>query len=132
MIDDLTVHNGYGAWRAAAFLNEAGYTTGSGEKFTGKKICTILKDTYYCGRLEDSSTSPALQALRIRSDETHSKIMYILEQRSRNGEEKGHVAMRTQGWTMLSGNVFVPTVAGGWCALPIRTVTQGQTVLCIL
>ena len=112
MIDDLTIHKGFGAWRAAAFLNEAGYTTGDGEKFTGKKISTILKDAYYCGRLEDGSTSPALQALRIRSDETYSKIMYILNQRSRNGEEKRQVAMRTQGRTMLSGNVFCAHCGG--------------------
>lgn len=112
IIDDLTIRKGYGAWRAAALLNESGYKTASGEKFTGKKICTILKDPYYCGRLEDGSTSPALQALRIRSDETYSKIKYILEQRSKNGEDKRHVAMRTQGRAMLSGNVFCAHCGG--------------------
>jgi len=112
MIDELTVHKGYGAWRLADFLNKEGHKTRSGEKFTGLKIRRILKDPYYCGRLEDGSTSAALQALRLRSDETYGQIMYIMEQRSRKNEEKRHVAMRTQGQAMLSGNIYCAHCGG--------------------
>ena len=117
LIDELTVHKGYGAWRLADLLNKEGRRTHSGEKFTGLKISRILKDPYYCGRLEDGSTSDALQALRIRSDETYSRIMYIMEQRSRKNEEKRHIAMRTQGQAMLSGNIFCAHCGGRLAAI---------------
>ncbi|MDE5588600.1 MAG: recombinase family protein [Acetatifactor sp.] len=117
LIDELTVHKGYGAWRLADLLNKEGHRTRSGEKFTGLKISRILKDPYYCGRLEDGSTSDALQALRLRSDETYSQIMYIMEQRSRKNEEKRHIAMRTQGQAMLSGNIFCAHCGGRLAAI---------------
>lgn len=117
LIDELTVNKGYGAWRLAEFLNEKGYKTRSGDRFTGLKISRILKDPYYCGRLEDGSTSDALQALRLRSDETYSQIMYIMEQRSRKNEEKRHIAMRTQGQAMLSGNIFCAHCGGRLAAI---------------
>lgn len=113
MIDEMTVSKGYGAWRLADLLNKEGHKTRSGERFTGLKISRILKDSYYCGRLADGSTSEALQALRIRSDETYERIMYIMEQRYRRGEEKRHIAMRTKGQAMLSGNIFCAH-CGGW------------------
>ena len=117
MIDDMTIHKGYGAWRMADLLNKQGRMTRSGEKFTGVKIRRILKDPYYCGRLEDGSTSDALQALRIRSDETYNQIMYIMEQRSRKNEEKRHIAMRTQGQALLSGNIFCAHCGGRLAAI---------------
>lgn len=117
MIDDMTIHKGYGAWRMADLLNKQGHMTRSGEKFTGVKIRRILKDPYYCGRLEDGSTSDALQALRIRSDETYNQIMYIMEQRSRKNEEKRHIAMRTQGQALLSGNIFCAHCGGRLAAI---------------
>ncbi len=79
MIDDVTIQKGYGAWKMADLLNREGRMMRFGEKFTGVKIRRILKDPYYCGRLEDGLTSDALQALRMRSDETYGKIMYIME-----------------------------------------------------
>lgn len=112
MIDEMTVQKGYGAWRLADLLNKEGHKTRSGEKFTGTKISRILKDPYYCGRLEDGSTSDALQALRLRSDETYDRIMYIMEQRSKRNEEKRHVAMHTKGRALLSGNIFCAHCGG--------------------
>ena len=112
MIDELTVQKGYGSWRIADLLNTEGFKTRSGDKFTGQKISRILKDAYYCGRLEDGTTSAALQALRLRSEETYARIMYIMGQRSRKNEEKRHIAMRTQGQSMLSGNIFCAHCGG--------------------
>ena len=62
MIDDMTVNKGYGSWRLADFLNNNGYKSNTGGKFTSIKINRILKDSFYTGRLEDGSTSEALQA----------------------------------------------------------------------
>lgn len=112
MIDDMTVNKGYGSWRLADFLNNNGYKSNTGGKFTSIKINRILKDSFYAGRLEDGSTSEALQALKIRSDETYERILYILEQRQSKNEEKRHIALQTKGQAMLSGNIFCAHCGG--------------------
>lgn len=112
MIDDMTVRKGYGSYRLASFLNEHGYRTGTGGKFTSIKIIRILKDPYYCGRTPEGATSPGLEALRIRSDDTFKQILEILEQRSGANEEKRHIALRTKGQAMLSGNLYCAHCGG--------------------
>ena len=112
LIDDMTVHNGYGSWRMADYLNKKGYKAANGGKFTNMKIIHILRDPFYCGRLEDGSTSEYLQALRIRSDDTYQQILTILNQRQSQNEEKRHIALRTQGQAMLSGNLFCAHCGG--------------------
>lgn len=106
LIDDMTVHNGYGSWRMAQYLNEHGYKTHTGKGFTSMKIIRILRDSYYCGILPDGRTSEALQKLRIRSDDMAKQIGFILDQRNMKNEEKRHVARNTKGKALLSGNVF--------------------------
>ena len=61
-----------------------------------------LSPDFYCGRLEDGSASPQLEALRLRSDDTYDQILYILEQRQNKNEEKRHIALQTKGQAMLS------------------------------
>lgn len=112
MIDDMTVHKGYGSWRMADYLNKHGYTTHTGGKFTSMKISRILRDPYYCGFLEDGKTSEALQKLKIRSTDTYEQILCILEQRNHKNEEKRHIALRTKGKAMLSGNIFCAHCGG--------------------
>ena len=112
MIDDMTVHKGYGSWRLADYLNKHGYKTHNGGKFTSMKIIRILRDPYYCGRLENGETSEALQKLKIRNDDTYDQILYILRQRNRKNEEKRHIAMSTKGNAMLSGNIFCAHCGG--------------------
>ncbi len=111
-IDNLTIHKGYGSWRLANYLNEHGFKTKEGGKFTSMKISRILKDTFYCGVFPDGRTSDALQALRIRSDETFAQIQYILKQRSNVDQDKRHIALMTQGKAMLSGNLFCAHCGG--------------------
>ncbi len=112
LIDDLTVNHGYGSWRLSDYLNKKGYKTNTGGTFTTNKILRILRDPFYCGRLPDGSTSDALQALRIRSDETYDQILNILDQRNNVNEEKRHIAMTTKGKGMLSGNIFCASCGG--------------------
>lgn len=111
-IDNMTLHKGFGAWVIADMLNKEGYHTRDGEKFNGQKIRRILKDPFYCGRLEDGSTSEALKALRLRSEEDYARILTIMDQRSRKNEEKRHVAIKTRGRAMLSGNIFCAHCGG--------------------
>ena len=112
LIDDMTIHKGYGSYRMADFLNNEGYKTNNGSKFTSIKILRILKDPCYCGKMEDGTTSEQLQALRIRSDETYEQILRILSQRNNENEEKRHIALQTKGQAMLSGNVFCAHCGG--------------------
>ncbi|MCM1304751.1 MAG: recombinase family protein, partial [Butyrivibrio sp.] len=112
MIDDMTIHKGYGSYRMADYLNQNGYRTKNGSKFTSIKIIRILHDPYYCGRLEDGTTSGQLQALRIRSDEAYDRILYILEQRNNANEEKRHTALQAKGQAFASGNVFCAHCGG--------------------
>ena len=72
----------------------------------------ILKDRFYCGYLDDGTSTEALQALRIRSDETYAQILEILEQRNNANEEKRHIALRTKRKAMLSGNIFCAHCGG--------------------
>ncbi len=112
MIDDMTLHKGYGSYRMADFLNKKGYRTNTGGSFTSIKIIRILKDPFYCGRMEDGTTSEQLQALKIRSDETYEQLLYIVGQRNSRNEEKRHIAMQTKAQAMLSGNVFCAHCGG--------------------
>lgn len=112
LIDDMTVNKGYGSWRMADYLNKNGYKPKNGEKFTSLKILRILRDPIYCGRLEDGTTSPALSALAIRSEETYARLLLILEQRNNAYEEKRTIAMQTKSEAMLSGNIFCAHCGG--------------------
>ncbi len=112
MIDDMTIHKGYGSHRLSRYLNENGYKTHTGGKFTSTIVNRILKDRFYCGYLDDGTSTEALQALRIRSDETYVQILEILEQRNNANEEKRHIALQTKGQAMLSGNIFCAHCGG--------------------
>lgn len=112
LIDDMTVHKGYGSWRMADYLNQKGCVTHNGGKFSSMKILNILRDSFYCGVLSDGRTSEKLQSLRIRSDETYRQIQYILDQRNNLNEEKRHIALTTKGQAMLSGNIFCAHCGG--------------------
>ena len=112
MIDDMTIHKGYGSYRMADFLNKKGYKTNTGGSFTSIKILRILKDPFYCGRMEDGTTSEQLQALKIRSEEKYEQLLHILGQRNSQNEEKRHIAMQTKAQAMLSGNVFCAHCGG--------------------
>ena len=106
MIDEMTIHKGYGSWRMADYLNKKGYRLHTGNPFTSTAVNRILRDTFYCGCLSDGSTSEALQKLILRAPETFARIRFILTQRTKKNDEKRQIALRTQGKALLSGNVF--------------------------
>ena len=120
LIDDMTINKGYGSWRMANYLNQNGYKTSNGGRFTCLKISRILQDPYYCGRLEDGTTSSALSALQIRSEEDYEKILFILDQRKRVNEEKRHIAKQTKSGAMLSGNLFCAHCGGRMTTMRYR------------
>lgn len=112
MMDDLTIHKGYGSWRLAQYLNEQGYRTHTGHKFTSMSVIRILRDRFYCGYLEDGTTSEELQELKIRSEEVYERLQYILNQRNIKNTEKRQIALNTKGKALLSGNIFCAHCGG--------------------
>ena len=112
MIDEMTIHQGYGSWRMADYLNKQGYRLHTGNKFTSTAVNRILHDTFYCGCLSDGSTSETLQKLILREPETYARIQFILAQRAEKNDEKRQIAIRTQGQALLSGNVFCAHCGG--------------------
>lgn len=130
LIDTLTIHNGYGGYRTANLLNEKGYRTNQGSLFTHSAVYRILVDEFYTG-FHEGETSPQLQKLRIRSDETYQKIMHIMNERKRKNEERRHMALTTKGMGMLSGNLFCGHCGGRLTTILYRdqyTRKDGRTI----
>lgn len=88
------------------YLNEQGYKTANGSKFTCMAIIRMLSTPLARGYTKEGETSEALQKLKIISEEEAARIDEILKQRAEVGEEKRKLAKRTKGEAMLSGNIF--------------------------
>ena len=111
-IVEKTINNGTGSYVMAHFLNDQGYKTANGKKFTSKSILRILSASLPRGCTSEGETSEALQRLRIISDEEAARIDEILKQRAQVDEEKRQLAIRTKGEAMLSGNIFCQHCGG--------------------
>ena len=112
LMDEMTISRGYGSYRLAQYLNERGYRTHTGYKFSSSSVLRILRDDFYCGRLKDGTTSEELQALRIRTDEVAKQLRYILGQRQEKDTQKRQIAFTTRGKALLSGNVYCAHCGG--------------------
>lgn len=111
-IIEKTIHNGTGSYVIAHLLNDQGYKTANGKKFTSRAVIRILSGKLARGITNEGETSEALQKLRIVSDEEAGRIDEILKQRVKIEEEKRQMAMRTKGEAMLSGNIFCAHCGG--------------------
>lgn len=111
-IVEKTINNGTGSYVMAHFLNDQGYKTANGKKFTSKAILRILSASLPRGYTSEGETSEALQKLKIISDEEAARIDEILKQRAEVDEEKRQLALRTKGEAMLSGNIFCQHCGG--------------------
>ena len=111
-IVEKTINNGTGSYVMAHFLNDQGYKTANGKKFTSKAILRILSAALPRGYTSEGETSEALQKLKIISDEEAARIDEILKQRAEVDEEKRQLALRTKGEAMLSGNIFCQHCGG--------------------
>ncbi len=112
MIVEKTINNGSGCYVIAHYLNDHGYRTANGKKFTSMAIKRILSAPLPRGRTIEGETSEALQRLKIISEEEAERIDVILEQRAKVDEEKRQLALRTKGQAMLSGNIFCAHCGG--------------------
>ena len=73
-IVEKTINNGTGSYVMAHFLNDQGYKTANGKKFTSKAILRILSASLPRGYTSEGETSEALQKLKIISDEEAARI----------------------------------------------------------
>ncbi len=111
-IVEKTINNGTGSYVIAHFLNDQGYKTANGKKFTSMAITRILSAPLARGCTSEGETSEALQRLKIISGEEAEQIDEILRQRAAVDEEKRQIAIRTKGEAMLSGNIFCAHCGG--------------------
>lgn len=111
-IVEKTINNGVGSYVMARFLNEQGYKTANGKKFTSKAILRILATPLPRGFTNEGETSEELQKLKIINDEEAKQIDEILKQRAEVDQEKRQIAYRTKGKALLAGNVFCAHCGG--------------------
>ena len=103
-IHDLVIEEGYGTHRLATWLNDRGYTTKTGGKFTAAYVLRILKNPLNRGVISKGGvSSEPIAELRLVSDYKHFKVLEILEQRNGKNEEKRTIAMTNRGQALLPG-----------------------------
>ena len=107
-----TINNGNGSYVIAHYLNDQGYKTANGNKFTSMAVRRMLSAPLPRGYTREGETSEALQKLRIISEKEAERIDEILKQRSKVDEEKRRVAWKTKSAAMLSGNIFCAHCGG--------------------
>lgn len=111
-IVERTINNGTGSCVMARLLNEQGYKTANGKRFTSKAVIRILSGKLARGYTNEGETSETLQKLKIITEEEAGRIDEILAQRTKVDEEKRQIALRTKGRAMLSGNIFCAHCGG--------------------
>lgn len=104
MMHDLVIEEGYGSHRLATWLNDKGYKTKNGGKFTSSYVLRILKNPLNRGIISKGGvSSDPIPELRLVSDYKHFKVMEILEQRNGKNEEKRTIALTNRGQALLPG-----------------------------
>lgn len=116
-----TLYDGYGSHRLAKYLNEMGVKTHTGKKYGSAAVIRILRNPINCGYYHAGSTmSPKIDSLAIIDEELFNAVQVILDQRAEKDKQKRHIAMQTQGKTLLSGNIIC-----GHCGCRLMA-TQGK------
>ena len=107
MMAHKTLHEGYGSYILAEYLNGIGVRTHNGSKFTPTSVIRVLRNKLLCGYYVAGDTvSPKIEELAILDEHTFDALQYILNQRLKKNEEKMHIAKMTKGKTLLSGNIY--------------------------
>lgn len=107
-----TIHSGTGSYVIAHELNDQGYKTANGGKFTCMAVTRMLSAPLPRGYTKEGETSKALQRLKIINEEEAERIDEILKQRANVDEEKRRIATKTKGEALLSGNIFCAHCGG--------------------
>lgn len=107
MIFSKSVHEGYGSHRLASYLNSLGLKTHNGADFQSNFVTRMLKNRLYCGYFVSKDTvSPKQEHLAIIDENIFDMAQDIIGQRKNRNDKKSHVAMRTKGESLFSGNLI--------------------------
>lgn len=107
MVFSKSVHEGYGSHRLAAYLNSLGLKTHNGADFQSNFVTRMLKNRLYCGYFVSKDTvSPKQEHLAIIDENIFDMAQDIIGQRKNRNDKKSHVAMRTKGESLFSGNLI--------------------------
>lgn len=108
-----TFYEGYGSFRVSEYLNNLGVRTHNDKKFQCRTVIDMLRNRLYCGYyVVGETTSPKLENLVIIDEKLFDGVQHILDQRKKKTDEKLHIAKRTQGKTLLSGNLYCAHCGG--------------------
>ncbi len=108
-----TLHEGYGSFRCADYLNKQGVKTHNGYMFQCNTIIRILKNRLYCGYMgSGENVSPQMKELQIIDEMTFERVQMILEQRAVKYEKKCEVARMTKTKLLLSGIMYCGSCGG--------------------
>ena len=116
-----TLHEGYGSFRCADYLNKNGYRTHNGTKFQCNTIIRILKNRVYIGYLSKGEDAPRLPQLQIIDDFTFDRVQKILEQRAVTNDVRREVARNTKTRLLLSGIMYC-----GHCGGTLSTMNHNE------
>ena len=106
-IFEMTVFKNMGTHVIAQLLNDEGVRTHNGKPLYVTYIKGILTRKIYCGYIEAGGvSSPKLEELSIISEELWNRAQEVVHQRERNYADRRTISIRTQGESLLSGNIF--------------------------
>lgn len=120
-IFSLTIHEGYGSFRCAEYLNNKGIRTHSGTKFQCNTIIRILKNRIYIGYMSNNEDAPKLKELQMIDDHTFEQVQNILAQRAVTNDVKREVARNTKTRLLLSGIMYC-----GHCGGALSTMNHNE------
>lgn len=106
-IFEMTVFQNMGTHSIANKLNDEGVRTHNGKPLYVTYIKGILTRKIYCGYIEAGGvSSPKLEEISIISEELWNRAQDIVHQRERNNADRRTISIRTQGESLLAGNIF--------------------------
>ena len=118
---EMVIEEGYGSHRLASYLNDKGYKTHTGGKFTSSYVLRILKNPLNRGVISKGGVSSnPIEELRVVTDVKFFKVQEILEQRNGQNEQKRTIALTNRGKALLPGIIYC-----GHCGCRLAT-SRGQ------
>ena len=116
-----TVHDGWGSYKLAMYLNDNGMRTHTGSKFQAENVIRILRNRMNLGYGRNSEEElPFLPHLQIIDEQTFEQAQEILDQRSRSFDDKRTIARQTKSKNLLSGIMFCGHCGGRLTSMVYR------------
>lgn len=122
LIFEKVVKNGYGIHRMTNYLNENGYRTRKGKRWSPSTVARILQNPIYTGVLHKGGVeSDQLPELQIIDQDIFQSSQEIRESRNSTVAQSRTVPMQTRGVTLLSGFLYC-----GHCGARINGTSQSR------